>query len=61
MPTKYKKGIEIAILGLCTIARSEYYLDYNEQIKVGLYEVEDPLHLIDLKTTNNKDVLKNIL
>ncbi len=61
MPTKLKKGVDIVISGLCTIARSEYYLDKKEQTKIGLYEVNDPVYLLDLKSDASKNIIQYLL
>jgi rhamnosyltransferase len=61
MPTKLKKGIDVVIAGLCTIARSEYYLNNKEHLKTGLYEVKDSAYLIDLKSDIGKNLMKYLL
>jgi len=61
MPTELKKGVEIAIKGLCTIAKSEYYLEEKDYSKIGLYELNDPAYLLESKSDRGRDLLENLL
>lgn len=65
MPTKLKKGIEVALTSLCTIARSEYYLDKKDKTQIGLYEINDPIYLyataLDLKSDTGKHIMQYLL
>lgn len=61
MPTELKEGIDITITGLCTIARAEYYLNNQEQTKIGLYELDDPIYLMDMKSKTGRHIISEYL
>ena len=45
--------------GLCTIARVEHYLNQSLQTKIGIFEIDDPLLLIDLKNSKKNRFFLN--